>query len=248
MSQRHRESAAALRQHIADANRLHRRYVDDPDFRADYERFIALQTDYFLPQYDDLRDRPGYDAAIDFVVSELTGTGIANRDRDLERVAGFMSHTLPTRALEALTLAMELNAGILDMNLDIAANLRAPLRAGEPVSERQYCLASRKATTFDRCAELIAMTRLAGQALDRFAHLPLIRSISRSMRVPARLAGFGDLQDFLDDGLEIFLGVPDVNEFLDVMEARMTRIFRRVFEADPAELASSPIAPRRADD
>ena len=241
MNQAHREAAAAFRQYVEHANRLHDRYVDDKELRVDYDRFIELQTAYFLPKYEDLRNRPGFDAAIDFVVSDLTGTGIAERDRDLERVAGFMSRTLPTRALEALALAMELNAKLLEMNLAIAEHLRPALRAGGPITEREYCLASRRAATFDDCRALIAITRRAGESLDRFAHLPLIGGLLRSMRIPARVAGFGDLQAFLEKGFDTFHAVPDVVEFLDVMETRMTRIFRRVFDEAPEALGTTPV-------
>jgi len=241
MTSRHKKAATGLREQIATSNRLHRSYLDDPVFRRDYERFISLQTGYFLPQYDDLRDRPGYDRAIDFVVTDLTGTGIADRDRDLEKVAPIMSRTLPTGALSALKLAMELNARVLDMNLGIAKSLQASLRESRPISERDYCRASRSVTGFDDCRELIDMTHRAGHALDEFAHLPMIRTLSRSMRLPARVWGFTDLQAFLEKGLDTFLAVDDVPAFLDVMDERMTVIFRRVFEAPLEELDTRPL-------
>jgi hypothetical protein len=241
MSHEHSEAAAALREQIRAANRLHRRYLDDPAFLRLYERFIEVQLAYFLPQYDDLRDRPGYDAAIDFVVTDLTGTGTASRDHDLERVAGVMSRMLPTAALEAMIIAMKLNTRILAINVDIAALLAERLRAGGSISERDYCLANRQVTTFAEARSLIAMSREAGRALDRFAHVPLIRNISHSMRIPARLAGFGDLQAFLEKGLDTFLGVADVEEFLDIVGERMMLVFRRVLEEDPASLDTTPI-------
>ena len=241
MSHEHSKLAAALREKIRAANRLHRRYLDDAEFLRLYEHFTEIQTAYFLPQYDDLRDRPGYDAAIDFVVSDLLGTGTASRDRDLERVAGVMSRTLPGKALEALTLAIGLNTRVLAINVDIATALSDRLRTGEPISEKDYCLANRQVTTFAEFETLIAMSREAGNALDRFAHLPFIRGIAHSMRIPARLAGFGDLQDFLETGLDTFLGVADVDEFLDVMELRMTEVFHRILVADPDLLDTAPI-------
>ena len=246
MSHEHSKLAAALREQISAANRLHRRYLDDPEFFRLYERFIEVQRAYFLPQYDDLRDRPGYDAAIDFIVSDLLGTGTANRDHDLERVAGIMSRALPTRALEAMTRAMELSARVLAVNVDIATFLADRLSAGDGISERDYCLATRQATTFAEFETLIDMCRQAGMALDRVAHLPLIRGIAHSMRIPARLAGFGDLQTFFETGLDTFLGVDGVQEFLDVMDERMTEVFHRVLVEDPELLGTTPIRVRPA--
>ena len=237
----HSESAAALREHIAAANRLHHRYLDDPESFDLYERFMDVQMAYFMPMYDDLRSREGYDEAVDFVIADLVGTGIASRDRDLERVAGLMSRMLPAKALDALVLAMELNVRVLAINVGIADLLSDRLRAGEGVSERDYCLATRQVTSFAEFQSLIAMSREAGEALDRFAHLPLISGIAHSMRIPARLAGFGDLQAFLEKGLDTFLGVPDVEEFLDVVEERMTAIFQRVLEEDPGRLETTAL-------
>ena len=70
----------------------------------------------------------------------------------------------------------------------------------------------------------------------------MIHGIAHSMRIPARLAGFGDLQAFLEKGLDTFLGVPDVDEFLDLMEERMAVVFQRVLEAEPGQLETTAIA------
>ncbi len=242
MSEAHKKAAATLRRHIDESNRLHQRYLDDPEVYKVYEHFVELQMGYFLPQYEDLLDRPGYDAAVRFVVSDLTGPGIANRDRDLARVEPIMSRFLPTAALDALALAMKLNKRVLAINLQIARQLNDALHAGEEVSELGYCLASRAVSSFAECRELITMTRRAGERLDRFAHLPMIRTLLRSMKLPARLGGVADLHAFLEKGLDTFVGLPDVHEFLDVMEQRMTEVFYRVFEEDVAKLEEAPLA------
>ena len=242
MSEKHKKAAAKLRRHIDESNRLHRRYLEDPEIFRVYERFVELQLGYFLPQYEDLLDRPGYDAAVHFVVSDLTGPGIASRDRDLARVEPIMSRFLPTAALDALALAMKLNKRILAINLQIARELQDTLVAGEQVSEQSYCLASREVSSFAESQELIKLTRRAGERLDRFARLPMIRTLLHSMKLPARLGGVGDLHAFLEKGLDTFVGLPDIHEFLDVMEQRMTEVFYRVFEEDVAELEETPLA------
>jgi hypothetical protein len=238
-----KRSAELLRRYTAESNRLHRQYLGDAKSLAAYRRFIGLQLGYFLPKYDDLRDRPGYDAAIDFIISDLVGPGIADRDRDLERVVPVMSRMLPAKALRALALAMELNARILGINLGIESALREKIAAGDGITERDYCLATRGATNFDEFKELIGMTREAGLSLEHIVGMPMIRPMLRAMRGPARLAGFADLQAFLEKGFQTFIALDDVHTFLDVMEARMTEVFRRVFEADEATLDTAPIAP-----
>ncbi|MEL7298582.1 MAG: hypothetical protein AAGJ86_13040, partial [Pseudomonadota bacterium] len=198
--------------------------------------FISLQLAYFMPFYEDLKDRHGYADAIDFVVSDLTGTGIANRDRELERVANLMTRFLPTGALDALALAMTLNARILEINLGIANQLKNTLSAGETITEREYCAASRKVASMSDFHELIGMTRQAGETLAGIVRLPMIRSLLRTMRMPARLAGVVDLHLFLERGFDTFTGLDDVDGFLDTMQSRMSEVFWRVFKTPLAQL------------
>ncbi|MEO1580327.1 MAG: hypothetical protein AAFR91_00680 [Pseudomonadota bacterium] len=232
-----RADAARLREHLALSNQLHETYLESPDRLAAYRRFVDLQVAYFLPKYDDLRSRPGYSEAIDYIISDMVGPTIAARDAELAKVVPMMSRILPSGALEALATALELNATILRINLDIEALLRDGIVGGAAISEREYCAASREAATLDDCLRLIAMTRRAGESLERIVRIPMIGSTLRMMRGPARLVGVTDLHEFLVRGYTIFRAIDDVHEFLDTVEARMTAVFTRVFEAPLDTLA-----------
>lgn len=234
-------AAQALRGFTEQSNDLHREYLGDNASRLAYQRFVDCQLAYFLPQYDDLRSRPGYDDAIHFVIADLMGPGIADRDRELARVVPAMTRLLPAGALQALAVAMELNARVLKINLGIERQLRAVLAAQKSVSELDYCVASRRVSSFDECRELVAMTRAAGESLERVIRVPMIGSLLRTMRLPARLAGVADLQAFLEKGFTTVTAVDDVHEFLDAMEQRMTDVFRHVFVAPEQNLSSAPI-------
>ncbi|MEL6868354.1 MAG: hypothetical protein AAFO81_01010 [Pseudomonadota bacterium] len=238
-----RQAAGLLRDAVVCSNQLHASYLRDADATRGYERFIELQLHYFLPRYDDLRASQAYSDAIDFVVNDLTGTRIAARDRELEKVVPLMSRVLPTRALTALTTAMTLNERVLQININIAASLADKLAAGEPISEHDYCMASREHATMSDFDALIAMTRTAGEHLARIVRLPMIGSLLKSMRLPAKLAGVLDLHEFLQRGLDTFLQLDDVPEFLDTMQARMHAIFSHVFEAPSQTLDTAPIVP-----
>jgi len=50
----------------------------------------------------------------------------------------------------------------------------------------------------------------------------------RAMRLPARLAGFGALQKFLETGYKSFNALEDVHQFLDDMTVRMTEVFKPI--------------------
>ena len=238
----HAQSRKRLRDFVAASNALHRAHLDTPERREAYRDFVDLQLEYFLPMYGDLRDRPGYGPAIDFVISDLVGPGIADRDRELEKVVPVMSRFLPSGALAALATAMELNARILEINLGISEQLAPAIANGEHISERRYCLATREVATFEDFTALIGMTREAGMSLERIVAMPMITPLLKSMRGPARLAGVGDLQAFLEKGLATFRGVEDIHEFLELLEDRMETVFRRVFLEDVEALSGAPIA------
>lgn len=233
-----------LRRFVKLSNDLHRAHLDTEPKRRRYGKFVDLQLGYFLPRYDDLRGRPGFGPAIDFIITDLVGPGIADRDRDLEKVVPIMSRTMPAGALSALATAMELNAGILEINLGITEKLADVIDADAPLSERGYCLASREVAGYQDFTRFIAMTREAGLSLERIVHLPMIRPLLRTMRGPARIAGVADLQAFLEKGFETFRGLDDVPEFLEIIETRMAAVFHRVFVAAPDTLSTTPIRPR----
>ena len=230
-----------LRRFVAASNELHRAHLDTDAKRDAYSRFVDVQVAYFVPLYADLRERPGYGPAIDFVISDLVGPGIADRDRDLEKVVPIMSRTLPKRALAALATAMELNAGVLKINLDLSQRLTPKIDIAGSVTELEYCLACREVTDYNEYRYLIGLTRDAGLSLERIVGMPMIAPLLRSMRGPARLAGFGDLQEFLEKGFSTFRQVEDVHAFLEVLETRMEQIFERVFNAAESELSTAPI-------
>ena len=61
----------------------------------------------------------------------------------------------------------------------------------------------------------------------------MVYSLLRGMRRPARLAAFGELQDFLERGLGAFRHMQDPREFLDTIERRETRILQQIYARHP---------------
>ena len=57
---------------------------------------------------------------------------------------------------------------------------------------------------------------------------PLIRAALAMMRVPAQMAGFGVLHDFLERGFNAFHRMGGATEFLDTIIARETAVHRAI--------------------
>ncbi len=225
-------AANKLRIYTERSNALHQEYLGDQAFFDRYEHFVAWQLDYMLPFYEDLRATDNYAAAVDFVVSDLTGINISGRDHDIARIAPVMSRMLPEKALQTMASAMELNARILEINLSICRALLQDRPLDAEISESDYRLACRRASSLDECLGLVKLIEDVGRRLDHVIRIPMIGVTLKAMRVPARLAGFAALQVFLEKGYTTFVALENVDQFLDGITLRMTEVFTEIFTAD----------------
>ena len=230
-------AAARLRRFAERSAALHAEYRHDAKLLHQYETFVAWLNNYMMARYEDLRPLPGYGDALDFVITDLTGAGISQRDADLARVVPIMARMLPDRALETLATAMELNARVLQTNLAICRALFAA-RDDPAISERDLCQAYRHAVTLDTCLELSALTRQVGDKLQRVVRSRALGVMLKAMHGPAHAAGFGALHVFLQTGYTRFQAIDHVPRFLDRLESRMTDILTRIF-TEPLDSLSS---------
>jgi hypothetical protein len=228
-SEVHARAAERLRHFTERSNAAHRRYLDDPELFASYEAFVDWQIHYMSSFFDDLRRSPDFDAAIDFFISDMTGISISKRDEDFARVVHVMVRMLPEGALVTLAEAMEVNARALEMNIAICRDLAREPDEFANLSERDYCLACRRSGTLAEAMELVDMMHDVGHSLDHLIRIPLMGATLRAMRWPARVAGFGSLQEFLETGYRRFHEIEEPGRFLDGLATRVGEVFERVY-------------------
>jgi hypothetical protein len=230
MSQTNRKAEATrFRRNIRRSNKLHIEYLDDELLLKNYERFTNWQLEYLLPFFSDLYAQDGYEDAIDFVMSDLAGIGISRRDRDLERAAPAITTMLPLRALTTIAAAAEMNARILEVNIGICRHLLVGNDLPDPITEIEYCVACRKASSLDECVELVHLVTGLGRTLESLVSIPMIGITLRAMRLPAHAAGFAALQAFLENGYLTFRQIPDIEHFLGEIEIRMIEVFEKIY-------------------
>jgi len=230
LSQR-KAAATRFRRYIRRSNELHVEYLDDAHLRTSYERFASWQLDYLLPSFRDLYAEKGYAEAIDFTMSDLAGIGISNRDRDLERAAPAITRILPLGALATIASAAEMNARVLKVNIAICRCLLVGDELPARITEYEYWVACRKASSLEECAELVHLITGLGRTLKSLVEVPMIGITLRAMRGPAHVAGFGALQEFLEKGFRTFRQIPDIDHFLREIEIRMIEFFERIYTA-----------------
>jgi hypothetical protein len=223
----------ALASQLRRARALHDERIASPAFAALLDRLADWQSRRLRATYADLARDPRYAAAIAFFSSDLYGEDFSRRDADLARVAPLMGRMLPQGMLLTVAGAMELS--VVSQMLDRA--LARQLDPAPPLSVARYCAAYRAVD--DRLARERQITLIVsvGGALDRYVRKPLIRSALAAMRAPARAAGFGALQDFLERGFAAFRSMRGATEFLAIVEQRETALMNAILEGNPAPFA-----------
>jgi hypothetical protein len=237
MSRSERKTAAdRFRRCIRRSNELHVEYLEDEQLLKNYDRFANWQLEYLLPFFTDLYTQEGYAEAIDFIMSDLAGIGISNRDRDLERAAPAITSMLPLAALATIASAAEMNARVLKVNIEICRCLAAGDDLPVEITEHDYCIACRQASSLEECVELVHLITGLGKTLKTLVEIPMLGIMLRAMRGPAHAAGFGALQEFLEKGYGTFRQIPDIDHFLSEIESRMVAIFERIYTVPLTQL------------
>jgi hypothetical protein len=232
-------AAASPQQGLADAlarvARLHAERLANPILAGALERLGAWQSLRLARTYADLAAQPRYAAAVAFFRADLYGgADYAQRDADLARVVPLLRRALPARVIATIAQAMELNA--LSQELDRALLARLP-RADGRFSVAEYCKAYRRSGNRAGRERQIALIGEVGAALDVYVTKPLIRTSLRMMRKPARVAGFGELHDFLERGFTAFARMGGAREFLATIADRESGLANAILAGDTAPFA-----------
>lgn len=193
----------------------------------------AWQADRLAAEYADQRALPRRRDAVDFFLDEVYGArDFSERDTQFARAIHKLRAMLPLTALQALRDAVELQALTVELDVAVAerlADVAAPLDAAA------YGAAYREA---DRQVERRRQIELAvsiGRRLEHLTTHPAIELMLRFAATPARLAGYGALQAFIERGYVAFrrLG-PEAGAFLASIAER-EESFRRRTAAVPGD-------------
>jgi len=220
--------AGRLKQALADSHDLATR-LDAPEFPLpELELLQNWQRDRLAQTYADLIGQDRYVAAGEFFLAELYG-GLHFRERDqqVEKVLPVMVRMLRDDMLLALAEAFELQSLSLSLDIDMAIVLQHSGWDGldTPRYGEIYRACSRRA---DR-KEQIDLIRRLGLELNELVHHRLVFWMVKTVRGPARAAGFGRLQSFLESGLNAFRVMGDGTEFIETIWRRESTAMQHLF-------------------
>ena len=215
---------------IADLERVHalrKEREADASLEARTAAIKRHQHERFAHDYRALLDNPRYRPAARFFLDELYGPGeFAQRDAEFARVVPAMSRLLPREVMQVVRQLSSLHALTEELDHEMAKALNAEaVDAGS--YRRAWSMVGRRADRERQLALLLAI----GEGLDRHTREPLIAATLRLMRGPAKAAGLGRLQAFLETGLQAFRQMGDAQAFLATIANTEGRVVDGYFRA-----------------
>jgi hypothetical protein len=210
---------------IVDAQRARRHAA--PELSARVQAIKHYQQRRFSHTYSDLLASPRYAGAARFFLDELYGPqDFSQRDAQFARVVPAMVRLFPQEIVDTVGTLARLHA--LSETLD--SGMGARLERVE-VDAPAYIAAWQATAGVAEREHQIALTLEVGASLDRLTRRPLVRHSLHLMRRPARAAGLGELQRFLECGFDTFKAMRGAQEFLALIGKRERELAAALFEA-----------------
>jgi hypothetical protein len=208
----------------------------DPKAASARQHFRAWQSQRLARTHASLLADPRFAEAATFFLTDIYGANDPARlYDDVRRVLPTVVKVLPAAGLETVSDAIELDA--LSEDLD-AAMIKALGKRVNGLTAAIYGEAYRKVDRRQDRERQIDLILHLGQSLDRLAHRPFISTALRMMRKPAELAGFSELQNFLERGYAAFHKMGGADAFLDQVVTRERKLSEALFAGDDSLLAA----------
>ena len=222
--------------HLLAANRRHRDPRIEPRNRSPWLKPLQRwQTQRLADTFEDFVASPATRPGAEFFLSDLYGDhDVTARDRGVERVMPMMKKLMPAELLATAADAIELAVLSHAFDLRVAQALEDIADPKQPLRTQDYALAYRTAGLPRLRGRQIDLIVAIGDALDQAVRKPWLSRLLRISRFPARAAGLGDLQAFLERGFAAFHAMADAPAFMQAIADRERDASARLFADDPA--------------
>lgn len=203
--------------------------IEAPGFPlAAFDHLQQWQRSRLARTYRDLMDQDAYRPAVTFFLTELYGgLDFRDRDQDMSKVMPVMRRFLPDKVLYIVSEAFELQAMSLDFDMRMAVYMEQA--ALTRLDMEEYCRTYRACSDRPGRERQILLIRKLGYDLDNLVNKPLVNTLVRLLRGPAHAAGFGKLQEFLEEGLGSFRALENVGYFNETVYQREWDAMVRMF-------------------
>jgi hypothetical protein len=227
------DAGATILEHLAtvSAERAARAADDDLGRRANAIK--RYQHRRFEMTHADLLAHPRYAGASRFFLEELYGpVDFTQRDAQFARIVPALVRLFPAPVVATVQTLAALHALSEQFDSAMARALESP-----DVDAPRYTTAWQTCGDAGGRERQIALMENVGRSLDALTRNPLLHSSLRLMRGPARAAGLGALQSFLEAGFNTFRAMRGADEFLRLVGQRERALAATLFGSDPVRVA-----------
>jgi len=231
-------SGASILAHLRQVQAERAARAAEPDWAARVAALKAYQHARFARTHADLLADPRHAAAARFFLDDLYGPqDFAERDAQFARIVPALVRLFPAEVVATVDSLAALHALSESLDSQMARSLSGPA-VDAPSYRRAWQATGRRA---DRQRQIELVVAL-GRQLEHYTRNRWLGGSLRLMRGPARAAGLGSLQAFLERGFDTFAGLnrhpAGAAEFMRRIETRESLLMDALFEtgagADPA--------------
>jgi hypothetical protein len=184
-----------------------------------------FQQRRFRHTYADLLDSERHGAVCRFFLEELYGPGdFSQRDEQFVKVVPALVRLFPEEIVDTVASLAELHALSERLDTEMGRHL-----ARASVEVLGYVNAWRSTGQNAQRNLQIDLTLQVARSLDLLTRRPLLRNGLRLMRPPARAAGLGELQRFLECGFDTFRAMKGAAVFIATVERRERELAAALF-------------------
>jgi hypothetical protein len=192
------------------------------------------QSERLARTHADLLAHPKYGPACRFFLTDVYAPrDFSQRDNDIMRVYESMQHLLPPPLLRVMEVVIELNAATQALDEALLRVLVDDLGMTDTLDAEMYADAYRRCDNYDERARQIDLIVAVGRGVQALVHKPAVGLALKLARIPARLAGWHEHQDFLERGFRAFKGMKNAEPFLATISERERRILDRIYAGAP---------------
>ncbi len=199
------DAAHTIRDAVARVSAIRAEATHNAGLNSALVTVKALQARRFAGTYADLLRSVEYGAAARFFLEDLySDKDYSQRDAQFSRIAGALQRLFPQQVIATAVALAQLHLLTEELDWQMASQWVAHVDVPSYDHAAQYVACWRAVSRDEDRKRQLEIVLAVGKDLDRLTRTPGLRLMLRMMRGPARAAGLGSLQDFLETGFDTF--------------------------------------------
>ncbi len=227
------EATKIIRDAVIHVTLMRQTVTSNPELTRAVSDIKHFQARRFAGTYFDLLRSEHYKPAALFFLEELySEKDYSERDSQFARIASALERIFPPQVVQTAVSLAQLHR--LTEVLDLAMAHCWLANTGLPEVARYVSAWRAVGRHSDRSTQLESVLNI-GQELDRLTRTRGLHTMLKLMRGPAKVAGLGSLQRFLESGFDTFSAMGRKGDgtkyFLDTVMNRESGLVDRLFNA-----------------